>query len=352
MICGDITHLGVLCNLESVAKSWYDVFPDDRSRTGRVVEKLFIYGNHDVEPFSYGIGNVSLAGTLIHCPGLKVEEVREQALPRYGLAKAWERCFHEPYAPIWHKTVRGYDFIGAHWDTATGVRGLDAWFEKNGGSLDAKRPFFYLQHPVLSGTINPPYTAWSSDDGTATRILSRHPNAVAFSGHSHITLTDERSLWRGAFTAIGASSANPQNGAQPYRLFDNLGRHAERTPLDLARQGLLVSVYDDRLVAERLDWVHGETVDEPWVVPLPSRAEDFAARDRASVTPQFGPTAKRASRSCHATRSVPPARRSPPTGSASRRCRKVRRITCEPRTADGLLVERAGRVGLFAASSP
>lgn len=292
MICGDITHLGVLCNLEVVAKSWFEVFPDNLGRTGRVVEKLFIYGNHDVEPFSYGIGNVGLAGTLIHCPGLKVEEVRAQALPNYGLAKAWEKCFHEPYAPIWRKTVRGYDFIGAHWDTATTVRGLDAWFEKNGKTLDPRRPFFYLQHPALRGTINPPYSQWSSDDGTATRILSRYPNAVAFTGHSHVTLTDERSLWRGAFTAIGASSANPQSGAHPYRLVDNLGAYDAQTALDPARQGLLVSVYDDRLVAERLDWVHGETIDEPWVVPLPAQAEDFAARAKKSFAPQFAKKAR------------------------------------------------------------
>ena len=39
-----------------------------------------------------------------------------------------------------------------------------------------------------------------------TDTLSAYPNAVAFSGHSHWTLNDERSIWQGAFTAVSVPS--------------------------------------------------------------------------------------------------------------------------------------------------
>ena len=289
MICGDLAHLGVLCNLENVAKSWYDVFPGDRGRNGGHVEKLFIYGNHDVEAGSYGIGNAGLAKTLLNCPGYKTEEVRAQMISKVGLAECWERCFREPFAPIYRKNVKGYDFVGAHWDTQARVRGLDAWFAENGASLGQARPFFYFQHPHPADTV---YVngAFSHDDGCAARVLSRHPNAVAFSGHSHISLTDERSLWRGAFTSIGCATLTPHGSAEPFKLLDNLFSCVD--PTEPARQGMVVSVYDDRLVVERRDFVADEEIDAPWVLPVPARAESLAERAAASAAPQFADGAR------------------------------------------------------------
>ncbi|MGN0833334.1 MAG: metallophosphoesterase family protein [Kiritimatiellia bacterium] len=289
MICGDMADFGVLCNLETVAKSWYEVFPGDRGRDGRQVEKLFIYGNHDVESGSYGIGNVGLATSLIMCPGYKTEEVKAQAICRLGLAECWEKCFHEPFAPIYRKTVRGYDFIGAHWDTQARVRGLEQFFAQHGASLGRTRPFFYFQHPHPADTVyvNGPFT---HDDGCATRVLSDYPNAVAFSGHSHTSLTDEHSLWRGAFTSIGSSTLTPRGSAEPYLLLEN--RFGAVDPTEPSRQGMLVSVYDDRMVIVRRDFTADEELDEPWVIPVPAKAESFAERAAKSAAPQFAADAR------------------------------------------------------------
>ena len=53
MIVGDIADHGIMQQLENMAKSWYEVFPDDRAPDGRRVEKLFVYGNHDIEGLGY-----------------------------------------------------------------------------------------------------------------------------------------------------------------------------------------------------------------------------------------------------------------------------------------------------------
>ena len=41
------------------------------------------------------------------------EEMRKMLLSR-NRKTAWERCFREPWAPITHKRVKGYDFVLSH----------------------------------------------------------------------------------------------------------------------------------------------------------------------------------------------------------------------------------------------
>ena len=70
------------------------------------------------------------------------------------------------------------------------------------------RPFFYAQHEMPNDTVNASWLVkgerWGNghDDGTSTKFLSKYPNVIAFSGHCHNSLTDEMSIWQGAFTAV------------------------------------------------------------------------------------------------------------------------------------------------------
>jgi len=284
VIPGDMTQAGILCQLKVVADSWWEVFPDDKGLDGKKVERIFINGNHDAE------GRLAYAGsgtaeTLRSCPGLTLQEAAAQSAYVYGHAKAWEEAFHEPFAPIYRKTVKGYDFIGAHWDTQARVRGLGEFFEKVGPTLDPKKPFFYVQHPHPKDTV---YTNgfFSHDDGCATKVLSKYPNAVALTGHSHTTLTDERSVWRGAFTSVGCSTLTAGGCCHPSLTEPLVSCKSTQFP---PRQGMLFSVYDDRLVIERRDFTYDLPVDEPWVVGFDDKAEDwaFAARKERSARPEF-----------------------------------------------------------------
>ena len=161
MIPGDLTDHGLMPQLENVARSWHEVFPGDRAPDGRPVEKLFIYGNHDFEGLAYRDKWMD-ATFAVH--GLSHEEADCLQLTKIGLDKAWEQCFGEPYSPIWRKTVKGFDFIGGHsaWNAP---KGLEDWFTSNGGALDSRRPFFYIQHPHPKGTVYGP-DAPGCDDGT------------------------------------------------------------------------------------------------------------------------------------------------------------------------------------------
>ncbi|MBO7721635.1 MAG: metallophosphoesterase [Kiritimatiellae bacterium] len=315
LIAGDMADGGLISHLQSVADAWYKIFPDDRSAVdGRKVEKLFIYGNHDWEGQNYGY----------NIYGRKSSELRSDHLRRFGMKKAWERIFNEEYNPIYRKTVKGYDFIGAHWDgdagfTWGGSNRIERWFAENGGGLDPAKPFFYFQHPHPKDTCYGEW-AWGRDSGQSTRALSRFPNAVAFSGHSHYSLLDGRSIWQGSFTSLGTGSlryaGSPDEEFAKTGGYENAGCGGKIRPdgdksmsaIDDkpdARNGYLVRVFSDRIVYQRRDFVADCDLGPDWVTPptvASGRPFEFAARAAAAAAPAFDASARVKAERCR----VPP----------------------------------------------
>ena len=299
LVCGDMADRGTVEELEAVARAWYSVFPDGRSPDGRRVEQLFVYGNHDYEGYRYGGHVKSIFG----------EKYYDHAINK-DLAAAWKKCFHEDFNPVWRKEVKGYTIVGTHW-TKDRCRGREEvgtshasdWFARNGATIDPSRPFFYLQHPPLKGTCHGDWV-WGHDNGLVTQALSKFRNAVAFSGHSHASINDERAIWQGAFTSIGAGSLKytgleygdvlpfgrendlPSRGLRGEDAYKIMRKMRIRS----GHQGMVLRVYDDRMVFDRRDFADLGRLGDDWVVPLPSAEPmPFAHAKRAaeSVPPQF-----------------------------------------------------------------
>ena len=301
VVAGDLAESGIIDEMQFVMDAWRSVFPQDRGMDGRRVERLFIYGNHDIDaPLWVGGGPAKRAAEA-----WPDEAQRRQHLIRTDRAAAWQKVFQEPYAPIWTKTVKGYTFFGAHWGGDVGTPGVRDFLVREAARLDPKRPFFFIQHPHLRGTC---YGDWASghDDGSTTRALEGFPNAVAFSGHSHYALTDERSVWQGTFTSIGTGSLRyaGQPNCQFPEGFENTmsGRMLRATENDSTkmmslfwgnysvRHGMVVSVYDDRIVLERRDFLSDKSLGDDWVVPFPAQVGgtySFTRRRAACSAPQF-----------------------------------------------------------------
>ena len=281
-VCGDMADGGLLAELQAVAQTWSAVFPNDTAPSGRHVERLFIYGNHDYGGTSAG----SIRGL--------------------GLAEAWQQTFGETYTSVWRKEVCGYTFVGAHW-TNGGCKGYDEvgipegaeWITQNGASIDPSKPFFYLQHAPPKNTCLGPWH-WGRDDGRITTALSSFPNAIAITGHSHASITDDRSIWQGAFTAINAGSLKytgleygdllPAVRENDGSIANNSGRIMSKIARDDGHQGLIARVYDDRIVFERRDFEDLGLLGPDWVMPLPMTEPvplAFAPRAEASVPPEF-----------------------------------------------------------------
>jgi len=289
MIAGDIADNGRIGQLVRCGMCWQKVFPGNRAPDGRHVEKLFIYGNHDATAWAWGKTNEEL----------EMPDVRIDGIGAGHLESAWEAAFGEKYEPIWMKTVKGYAFVGVHWPSNSDA---PAFLKAHAAELRSDKPFFYVQHAHPKDTCIGAW-AWGHDDGASTAALSAFPNAVAFSGHSHYPLTDERSVWQGAFTSINTSSL--RYSSTDYSLRENIIRNSygyrgedrkhamEQVKTSLGRQGMLVSVCGTTLVIERRDFLKGKKLGDDWVVRISGETDSsFAARKAKRSAPEFAADAK------------------------------------------------------------
>ena len=304
-ICGDIADHGLVEELAVLAKAWDDVFPGGKGSGGRPVEKLFIFGNHDWAGHAYGGAAKAQFGG----------EWAKHTL-RHNHQKAWKELFREDFEPVWRKEVKGFSFVGAHWTVGDCKgrdevfnSGLEDWFGKNGKTLDPSKPFFFLQHPAPKGTCHGDWL-WGQDTGASAAMLSKFPNAVALSGHSHASVGDDRFLWRGPFTSVGAGSLK-YTGIQ-YADFAPYGRendgwcandsdeNAWKTmgvvPRHEGHQGMLLRVYGDRMSFERRDFGDMGLLGDDVAVPLPAKPASMKSLAAASAAPAFRKDAKLAVR--------------------------------------------------------
>ena len=303
MLAGDIADTGLVAELEAVAAAWRKVFPGSKAPDGRHVERVFITGNHDWDAYTYDDG--------VFVSKLYPDEAeRNRNLLCRDLKGCWERIMQEPYVPVYRKDVKGYSFVGAHWQDEpchpkceTAFRHVGKWFAENGAKLDPSKPFFYCQHAHLQNTVYGPW-AWGHDSGETTAALMAFPNAVAFSGHSHYSLTDDRSIWQGGFTSLGTASlracATPGDELHPDSGYENSwgGQNAFKAmrPIpETSQQGMLVRVFDDCVAFSRRDFSTGRMLGGDWVMPLPaakSKVFSFETRRAKEKPPAFPAGAK------------------------------------------------------------
>ena len=292
VIAGDMAHSGLAGELKGVADAWFKVFPDDKAPDGCSVTRMFVFGNHD------------WSSPWRSKDVFPDEDERRSQLLFADPKKWWGECFHEDWTLFVRKEVKGYSFIGAHWCNGgcTGrnevfTKGMKAYYA--GQTFDPARPFFHIQHPQPKGTAHGD-RVWGQDDGESTAILSAFPNAVAFSGHSHTSLLDEKAIWQGAFTSVGTATLRDVNPNLPGLFSPEGGFENYKSPkdpqfaatyealkvmrhLDIfnCRQGQLVRVFTDRMVFSRREFVTGMSLGPDLVMPLPAtQAKPFAFAPR------------------------------------------------------------------------
>jgi len=310
VIAGDMAHHGVAGELKAVADAWYGVFPGDKAPDGRRVERAFVFGNHDWGGKSRG-KKVYSTGKDLKANVISVDPKRW-----------WGEIFHEDWSPFFVKEVKGFPFVCAHWcigdchgkDEAF-TKGMKEFYDSLKKPFDPAKPFFHVQHPHPKGTVHGA-TVWGQDNGMAPSVLSAHPNAIAFSGHSHTSLTDERSIWQGAFTSVGCGTLRNVSPNFPGALspvpegYENYktpkGRAADDAVKALGnvglmncRQGQIVRVYGDRVVFSRREFVTGVPLGDDLVMPLPAaekRPFEFSGRLAKAKPPAFAVGAKLAAK--------------------------------------------------------
>jgi hypothetical protein len=221
--------------------------------------------------------------------------------------QAWEKCFREPWSPIVHKRVKGYDFILSHFTKgeAGNLRGDNTpGFEAFMSTLklDPKKPFFVSQHRVYRNTACGPHL-WGQDDGTTGSILAaKYPNAIAFCGHAHQCSANDQILWQGEFTVMEVPALRycitmpgRENG---FSLMDRpfvrpaytMGEMRVGEGFDFTRQGLMVDVYDNCIKISRHEFKYNARTGHDFTIPLPApgnRPYAFENRRRTVPAPVF-----------------------------------------------------------------
>lgn len=307
LIAGDLTVHSHLDEHRRVAETWFKVFPHDRRSDGEKVERLFVTGNHDVDGWAYGRFKT-------------VEQARPVSL-YFNREKFWKELWGEDYQPVSIKTVKGYSFVLRNWlsilgreakghPIATGFKDepnpLDAFLST--APLPTDRPVFFVQHEPVTDTVNATWLfrgrVWGKcSDDIAKPIYSRYPHAFVLTGHSHLSLTDETSIWQGAFTAVNCSCQTGFAFTPPGRENGFSGRDFRREPplemppIDFkgVQQGMVMDVYDDRVVFKRFEFKNGRSLGADWVVPVGPGADKpyrFDTRFNEKRRPAFPKGAK------------------------------------------------------------
>ena len=283
MHCGDITDSGQIREMEAAAALWRRAFPNDLAPDGHRVEKLFVTGNHDAE----GMGMRWLKAVW---PDL---EERKRLSFTSDIPGIWERIWGEKYEPVWHKEVKGYHFLGRHWETDwTAYQKMVRDFMGEQGA--SSRPFFMLSHSQDGRS-----DAAKAAKAEFKKSMSDCRNAVAFCGHWHQSLTNWNMIlfWLNEnVPELRCPSCAPFGGLAPHHdgwIFKDKKAGVNAREIGAWRQGMVMRVYDDMIVFERKEFGDGgvSSLGQDWIMPLGKYApHPFSREELRKIigSPQFG----------------------------------------------------------------
>lgn len=296
VVAGDIANYGRVSEMEAFASAWFAEFPSDRRRDGAKIGRVFTLGNHDVEIYDR---------VRAECGS---EAAVKKACVFHNRGKLWRELFGEEYSHFFTKEINGYTFIGSHWRVSGKDRHrfeaveLPDYLRRNAAALGKEKPFFFVQHLHPFGTCHGEDAWWPDSGKNTSAVLKDFPNAVAFSGHSHKPLTDERALWQGGFTSFGTSSLSYVSSLKSlYRVKGRSAGPWER-PLGsgATAPGYLIDVHAGFLLVKRLDFLTMLPLGDDWIVPVPvdpGKVLSFASRAAAKRPPACAaPTAVKVSK--------------------------------------------------------
>ena len=183
--------------------------------------------------------------------------------------------------------INGYHFIGVSYDNnGKTFKGKTAWLREklqNATNEDPTKPIFVYQHPSPTLTV---YGSISWSDLDIKKVLKEFPQVVDFSGHSHYSPSDPRSVWQGEFTAIGCGSLKALMSNLNYIEGDNdaPGESAAAWLVEVDKDGnVLLKLYDveNRMFFKNVEYYFSNLSD------VTKRDYTWAKQQSLDTSPQF-----------------------------------------------------------------
>lgn len=164
--------------------------------------------------------------------------------------------------------INGYHFIGISYDdNGETFKGKTEWLRERLESAtkeDPNKPIFVYQHPHPALTV---YGSINWGDLDIRKVLSDFPQVVDFSGHSHYSPSDPRSVWQGEFTAVACGSLKALMGNLNYIEgdVDAPGNSAAAWLVEVDKDGNVnLKLYDveNRMFFENIDYYLTDLSDD------------------------------------------------------------------------------------------
>ena len=119
-------------------------------------------------------------------------------------------------------------------------------------------PIFVFGHRPIPATV---WDGAQASNGGLRSNLSDFPQVVYFSGHSHLNITDERSIHQEDFTSVNEGSMSYGENDGKFQIF---GEGLARDATIPTAQSVVVDVYADRVEIDRINYAAqpGRTYDD------------------------------------------------------------------------------------------
>ena len=193
--------------------------------------------------------------------------------------------------PDFHKVIGGFHFIGVSRSNTLLHYTQDQvkWLDENIAAAveaDPQKPVFVFQHEHVKGTVygSSETDGWGLD--VFSEVLSKYPQVVHISGHSHFPANDPRAVWQGEFTAIN-------DGGLSYFELAVDGRNGQ-FPKEKSRmsQALIIEVdANNRVLVKVLDVDGGKIMREFLIDNIAEENKtkySFEERKAKATAPVFG----------------------------------------------------------------
>lgn len=192
--------------------------------------------------------------------------------------------------PDFHRVIGGFHFIGvSRSETLEHYSEKQVkWLDENIAAAvkeDPEKPVFVFQHEHVKNTVygSSETDGWGLD--VFTEVLSKYPQVVHISGHSHFPANDPRAVWQGNFTAIN-------DGGLAYFELAVDGKNGQfPDDRDRMSQSLIIEVdADNRVLVKVLDVEAGKIMREFLIDNITEENKtkySFEARKEKSSAPVF-----------------------------------------------------------------
>ncbi|MCI9625877.1 MAG: hypothetical protein HFI90_03745 [Clostridia bacterium] len=214
----------------------------------------------------------------------------------------------------YHKVIDGYDFLFLNTESANQTQAnwlSEKLLEITKNKTEMNKPIFVAGHRPLAGTVLD--SQYAVNAPAITNVLAEYPQVVAFSGHSHINMNDEKSIHQKNYTSLntGSMSYIEIDRGNNFQMHTNAGQVASfEIPVT---QCYFVEVFSDRVefdrVAVNADWGDarphfipsepfnntGVSIGERWTVDMTGDIKSkfqYTAEKRKGSAPTFAADAK------------------------------------------------------------